>query len=349
MSGQSILRVALATLLTCLAATSSARAQHVMELPDGRAEVIGLKRWTPSMLADSLGLHAPGVSLFQTEECTKALTSRLHFSSVYIEKRVIRGAQGDQVQSVVIRVVEPQDSAQIHWARIPRDSQPPRPEWADVRRVFYDARRQVFVEASDDLQLYGLYRKQGAAPAVARAAQIGFDTAHATALWRALERHVSDADRRLAIQTLRRDGSRQNRMMAAAILSNFEASDDAWHALAGALRDPYPGVNVAAMHSLTMLGNNFARTVNWTPATASLRAVLDGANLQAFMPLVRVLTQTHVAPSETRRLLKAGGELVVAHVEAADGRSRETAAAFLRQLAGTDRPTASWRAWVASL
>jgi hypothetical protein len=48
-----------------------ASAQRFIETVDGRAEVIGLERWTPVMLADSLGLHAPGVSLFQTRECTK--------------------------------------------------------------------------------------------------------------------------------------------------------------------------------------------------------------------------------------------------------------------------------------
>lgn len=328
---------------------SAARAQHVIELPDGRAEVIGLQRWTPAMLADSLGLHAPGVSLFQTAECTKALTSQLHFSSVYIEKTLTLGAQRAQAPSVVIRLVEPQDSARIHWAPAPRDSQVPHPAWADLRRVFFDERRQVFVEHLDGLGLYGVYRTQGVSAATALAVRIGLDTTQAVALWSALGRHVGDADRRLAVRTLQHDGGRQNRMMAAAILANFDASDEAWRALAGALRDPYPGVNVAAMHSLALLGNGFARPVDWRPAAPALRAILDGTNLQAFLPLVRVLAQTRIAPSEARRLLRGGGELLVAHAEATDRRSRDAAQALLQQLSGRAAAPVSWRAWVASL
>jgi hypothetical protein len=334
--------------LAFAAAGPRARAQRVIDTPDGRAEVIGLTRWTPQMLTDSLGLRAPGVSLFQTAECTKALTDRLHFPGVHIEKTVA-GPPGVRALSVVIRVVEPPDSARVRWARAPRDTQPPPAAWAGLRRVFSDPRRGVFVEDLNGLALYGVYRTRGRAQALRYAAMSGADTARAVALWAALERHARPADLHLALRTLREDGGRQSRILATAVLANFPASDAAWRAVAGALRDRYPGVHVAAQHSLAVLGAGPARPVDWGPAAADLRAVLDGTNLMAFVPLVQALARTAVAPSHARALLGGGGELLVAHAEAADPRSRTAAEALLRQLHGPGAPPAGWRAWVASL
>lgn len=342
------LRPCLAAL--AFAATPAATsAQRKIETPEGSAEVIGLKRWTADMLADSLGLHAPGVSLFQTTECTKALTGRLHFSSVYIEKTIV-APFGTPAQSVVIRLVEPEDSARIRWAQPPRDSEPTPVRWANLRRVFFDDARGVFIEDLNGLGLYGIYLKQGESNAVRLAVRMGVDTVRAIGLWTTLRRHARAEDRRLALRALRHDGSRQNRMLAAAILANFPESDEAWRALVAALRDPYPGVNIAALHSVTLLGNSFARPIDWRPAAPSLRALLDGTNLAAFMPLVRVLTQTRIAPELARPLLGAGGgELLVAHDEALDRPSHEAAEALLRQLHGAGPPPTGWREWVASL
>ena len=331
------------------------RAQQVIETPEGRAEVIGLKRWTAAMLADSLGLRAPGVSLFQTRECTKALTDRLHFSSVFIEKEIRGGAPGAPAFSVVIRLVEPQDSGRIRWAVEPRDSQPDRPEWLELRRVLTDSARGAFREGDpvNPLGLYGVFLADSARPpmrtAGALAAQLGLDSARAQVFWTVLSRLTNERDRELAIRTLRADRNRRNRMMAAAVLANFPVSDDAWRALAESLRDPYAGVSTAALQSISVLGNGFAREVDWAPVTATLRAVLDGTNLQAFLPLVRVLVQTRVAPAVAAALLGGGGELLLAHADAADRRSRDAARALLLQLSGRATAPASWRSWVATL
>ncbi len=335
-------------LLIGLAVSWPVAAQSVIETPEGHVEVIGLKRWTAAMLADSLGVHAPGVSLFQTKECTKALTSRLHFSSVYIEKLVV-GRPGDNAQSVVIRLVEPQDSAQIRWRRGLRDTLPARSEWADLFRVLSSpAGRLQEGDLVSRLGLYGLFlRDSTAARQLANA--FGFDADRAVSFWRVLRTHRSERDRVLALSAVSTDGNPQNRMVAAAVLVNFPGSDETWRALADALRDPYPGVNSAALASLALLGSDFARHVDWRPAASTLRAILDGTNLQAFLQTMVVLHQTSISPALARPLLRRGGELVLANVVAADERSRRAAEALLLDLSGRATALDDWGKWIRSL
>ena len=338
----------LAALLFMLAQTT-ADAQSFINTPEGRAEVIGLRRWTTQMLADSLQLSAPGISLFQTTECTKTMTERLHFSSVYIERTFFSGQPAERAAAVVVRVVEPADSARIHWRRTPRDSQPIRKEWTELRRTMSDSSGRFVERFINSLGIYGYFVRDGAQVAMQRVSNIGSDSVEALAFWTALNRRRSNADRRLAIRTLRRDGSRRNRMMAAAVLANFPATDATWHALAEALRDPYTGVNHAAMMSLTLLGRAFARPVEWAAIAPSLRASLEGTNLETFLPLVTVLVQTSISPQLARPLLANGGELLVAHAEAVDVRSHTAAIALLQRLRGGPSSRTTWREWVASL
>jgi hypothetical protein len=338
-----------ALLLVFMLAGATAQAQAFVDTPDGRAEVIGLRRWTAKMLADSLQLRAPGVSLFQTTECTKTMTERLHFSSVYIERMFFTGQSTERAAAVVVRLVEPADSARIHWLREPRDSEPIRAEWADLRRTMSDSAGRFVERFITSLGVYGYVLRDGAPAAIRMVRFTGSDSVEALAFWESLNHRRADSDRRLAIRTLRQDGNRRNRMMAAAVLANFPSSDETWHALAEALRDPYPGVNTAAMMSLSLLGRGFARPVEWAAIVPSLRTSLEGTNLQAFLPLVTVLAQTSISPQLARPLLAGGGELLVAHAEAADVRSHTAAIALLERLRGQPSSDTKWRAWVASL
>ncbi len=322
--------------------------QQFIESPEGRVEVIGLKRWTAAMLADSLGLHAPGVSLFQTKECTKALTSQLHFSSVYIHKTIIGGQEN--VQSVVIRLVEPQDSGRMVWRAEPRDSGRVQMAWRDLALVLGDSALTYFHEAElEPLQRYGQFLQFGADSALKRIAFTRWNPTRTLVLWKTLQRHRTGNDRALAIRVLRQDGNRRNRMMAAAILANFPNEDVAWRALADAVRDPYTGVNRAAIMSLQSLANSFARPVDWAPSAAGIRAILEGTNISEFIAFTRVLVQTSIAPTLAPRLLKGGGELVVAHANAIDPLSHDIAVALLMRLSGRPANGTDWRRWIESL
>ena len=336
-------------LVGIMMAGARAHAQAFIDTPDGRAEVIGLTHWTTQMLADSLQLRAPGVSLFQTKECTRAMTERLHFSSVYIERMFFTGQSTERAAAVVVRLVEPSDSARIQWRRESRDSQPIRAEWTDLQRAMSDSSGRFVERFINSLGLYGSFLRDGA-PATIRMVRLAErDSGEAIAFWAALSHRRASSDRQLAIRTLREDGNRRNRMMAAAVLANFPASDETWHALAESLRDPYPGVHTAALMSISLLGRGFARPVDWAPVAPSLRASLDGTNLETFLPLVTVLARTSIAPALARELLGGGAALLVAHAEAADVRSHTAAIALLERLRGQTLPHTGWRAWIASL
>ncbi len=324
--------------------------QQFIESAEGRVEVIGLKRWTAAMLADSLGLHVPGVSLFQTKECTKALTGKLHFSSVFIDKMIFAGQEGKSAQSVIIRLVEPQDSGRIVWRAEPRDSGRVQMAWRDLALVLGDSAMTYFHEGEmEPLQVYGNFLQLGSDSALKKIAFMPWNRARTLLFWKVLKRHNAAKDRDLAIRVLQQDGNRRNRMMAAAILANFPNEDVSWRALADAVRDSYTGVNRAAIMSLQSLANSFARPVDWAPSAHGIRAILDGTNIAEFMSFTRVLVQTSVAPALAPTLLKGGGELIVAHADANDRRSHELAIALLTRLSGRPAIGTDWRTWIGSL
>jgi hypothetical protein len=155
----------------------------------------------------------------------------------------------------------------------------------------------------------------------------------------------------MALATLARDGNWRNRVVAAVLLSNFAQSDSAWWALADALRDPMGVVSGTAAQVLAHLPNAASHTVDWAPATPTLRAILDGTNLFAHNEMMEVLAATRVDPALARPLLGGGGFLVLAKLGAQGQVERQAAHRFLVQIAGRDLgdDPAPWRTWVKGL
>lgn len=108
-------------------AAAPAHAQVVLENERLRLEIIGLSRWTPAMIQDSLARRAPGRSIM-THACAVVLREQLGFADAAVN--VLRGApsfQGLPARKVVsVTVVEPQDSALVRYRPAFRDTQPSR-------------------------------------------------------------------------------------------------------------------------------------------------------------------------------------------------------------------------------
>lgn len=110
--------------LATLAGTASAQVDTpaststLIELPAGTLEVLGLDRWTPEMIQDSLDHYAPGVSI-ESHACAGEMRERLHFAeaaAMYIE-----ATDSTQVY-VFLSAIEPQDSGLVRHRMLPRDT-----------------------------------------------------------------------------------------------------------------------------------------------------------------------------------------------------------------------------------
>lgn len=318
-----------------IAASALSAQGNVLENGTLRVELIGLKRWTLPMIQDSLSRYAPNDSLL-SHSCAAILRGKLHFADASAEY-----TEADGKTRVTVTIVEPQDSALIHYRAPYRDSLPDRQAWTPIR-VAFDTHNHAFQAAI-----------QRPAFLLADEALVSLDSVtDVVRPMRALIREQrGPAARRTAIVTLERDGNMKNRVAAIVILSQFAASDSSWWALVDALRDPDGPVGATATQVLSLLSTAAQRPVDWTPAMPALRALLDGTNLFAHNQVMETLAATHVSPTFAPALLRGGGAIVLAKLSALDPHARRAAHNLLMQLAGRDLgdDPAAWRLWVAAL
>jgi hypothetical protein len=330
----------LTTVILICAAAHVVGAQAILENDQMRLEIIGLKRWTVPMIQDSLSRYAPKDSLM-SHACAAVLRSTLKFADASVSYRETDAFGRPMKPYLAVTVVEPQDSALIRYRDAYRDSLLGRAEWATAERVF-EKHNHAFQSAIQRPEFLSSRTPLRVADSAMRPA---------LPLRRFLREHRTPRDQRLALATLASDGNWRNRVVAAVLLSNFAANDSAWWALADALRDPEGTVSATARQVMFGMRRVSPRTVNWAPATPTLRTILDGTNLFAHDEMMQVLAATRVDPSLARPLLSGGGFLVLAKLGAHEPTQREGARAFLVQVAGRDlgEDPASWRAWISGL
>jgi len=325
-------------LVGLFAAPSSARTQAVLENDSLRVELIGLRRWTVPMIQDSLARYAPESSLL-SHACAAALR-KIGFADASATYYPV-GTAGGRREYVVVSLVEPQDSARVQYRAAFTTTLPATGPARAAAALFEDHPRA----AQQSL------RRPAILLSAAVLAPVDSFLAPALPLRRLLAANRSAAARGRSYRTLEADGNASNRIAATILLANFADADRTWWALVDGLRDPAPPVRVAAMQLLHGLAADRPRRVDWRPATASVRRVLDGTYLFAHNDLLEALTATQVSPRLARPLLAGGGHLVLAKLRSDAPRERELARRFLAQLAGRDlgNDPARWEAWVARL
>jgi hypothetical protein len=324
------------------AAARLAGAQAVLENDQMRLEVIGLKRWTVPMIQDSLRRHAPNDSLM-SHACAAVLREKLKFADAAVVYRtmVVDGVPARK-PFLAVTVIEPQDSALVRYRPPFRDSLRTRPAWAAVSRTFKE-HNEAFQRAIQRPGFLSSTAPLTASDSALRAV---------LPLRRFVRAHAAPSDRRLALATLASDGSVSNRLAAVVLLSSFAQYGSTWWALADALRDPDAIVSATAAQVLSGMSRAEPGVVNWAPAAATLRALLDGTNLFAHDQIMEVLVLTRVDPALARALLgDGGGALVLAKLGAEDVVAQQGAHRFLVQMAGRDlgNEPARWRRWMAAL
>jgi len=316
------MRLSLRALLIAACVSSPISAQHVIETPKETIEIVGLRRWTIQMIDDSLAKYSPQDKL-TAHACAAILRFKLHFADASVS--VYTGMTKAQTKPyVAVTVVEPSDSALIHYKADFKDSLPVRAEWAEAIAQF---------KAANELAQTAIQTPSFYAATLSPKDSIRFEKVRA--IHDLVATHHSGSEFELARHTLDMDGNSSNRAMALLVLSSFVDRDSAWWVVTDALRDPSGGmVNATASQVLRMMAERSPRSVDWAPIADRLRYVIDGTNLFAFNGLLNVLTSTSISPSLAPALLANGGTILSAKLRSGDGAAKQAARGFLAQLSG---------------
>ena len=321
---------------------STSQGQVAYESPNGRVEVLGLRRWTLSMLQDSIRRYVPGQELHDAA-CMVTLRDSLHFADASVVSFEMQSPDGKTRSVLSIKVVEPNEASTVQWDVRRRNTFTSLlPDYAPlvlpitgVNGEFWSGRIMNWLQYSDsDARQRAIAR----APASARV--------DAERLFAFVDGHTADADRARATRTLERDGLWVNRLIATAVLANFPAHDSTWLTLVRALRDPHEGVRMAAEAGLRRMP---PRPIDWRPVTSDLRLLVGGTNLSAIETVFSLLARTEVHSDLAAPLLRGNGHWILDHLGSETPMAPQAARRLLVRLNnGRDLgPTrAAWATWV---
>lgn len=325
-------RALLAVALSVVAATPLA-SQAVIQTPTSTIEILGLNRWSPKMVEDSLAKYSQ--EPLTGHACAAILREHLHFADASVSS-LVGFPEYNGKTFVAITVVEPQDSLKVRYKPAFTDSGVVRAEWTEVVAVVKN-NSTLFQRA---LQTPSFFAARLSAPD--RATFAALDPLHRLMQTSRTPEHFANAR-----QTLEHDPNAYNRMLAAVLLGSFAQNDSAWWALMDAQRDPIARVASTASLMLGAMAKE-SRAVNWAPVINRVRYIVDGTNLFAFDRTTATLAATHVDPSLARALLGGGGTIVRAKLHSREASARQSIIALLSALSGlpTNSDAATFDAWL---
>jgi hypothetical protein len=313
---------------------------QVIKAPNADIEFIGLRKWSAQSLYDNIVAANPGKPF---HACAADLKGTLGFADASVTVDLSQGRM-----YILVVVVEPQFASRIHYNAPPRDARLPITRWSDIGELFKSHPN----EYSLALQLAGYHF--GIPDYDISKAGLSFEDETITIIndvWKALEPRNEPEDEILAMSTLDNDANYLNRIAALSVLGNFLAHDSAWHVILSSFCDSDARVSNSAMAILTGYAQVQKRIVDWSPAVRTIRALLDGTNLFAFVPTVKILTATKISPKLAAPLLRKGGDLLIDFLRAQRQSEKDLAHGLLVQLARRDFgcDPAKWSAWIATL
>lgn len=330
-----------------------------IELDSSRTiEIIGLRRWTIDMLRDSLGKYAPDDSL-ESDATAANLRNLLGFADAAITTNTVVFDE-DERTTITIAVREPGDSARVHYAPQELDSLPQRAEWKALAIPFagdgdaqlLTAVASAHLEGPSRLVVDSTVRGRKITHREGYAFESPTDSLAARPILDDLRARTTDADLAMAIETIERSTTTPDRIVAVLVVANFPGRDEAWRALLkAAVGREQAGDAAAAQHALVALSDRFARTVDWSPMTTTIREVLDGTALGALAPLAGALAATGASPGQAKSWLAGGGEMLTAYLESDNPAVRDPAHRLLVALRGQNLgpEPEPWRIWIRTL
>lgn len=315
-------------------------ATSILRVQGKTVEVVGLSRWTPAMIQDSMNLYAPGESLL-SHGCAAVLRYKLRFAQAL--SAGLRQPDGQEYN--FIAVIEPQDSVFVRHRELPMDTVASTASWTPLVDLARTNPALLELGVIARLRAHGL----GLPPVVP--SELRADSAKMHELWAYLDAHRNASDADEARRLVANAPNKYDRVAAVAILGNFEADDRTWWSLISALRESDGPVQALAALTLGALRQSTPRHVEWGPATGDLHALLNGATLFFLHEVLDVLVATGADSSLARPILKNGGHAVMMFAGAAHPWARGRAHRFLRLVSGRDYggDLRAWRAWMETL
>lgn len=312
---------------------------QVVETKEGTVEFIGLEKWTIKEIENLMKEKAPGKPLGQ---CA-AVLSEIGFPSASVYKvGVIDGKDYN-----VVTVVEPQRADLVREKPDFPDKLSDSEKWQDGINIL----KKNKIAFQYGLNLYQLHLKNDTEKLNKLLPKNQIDIAVVQDFWKFLESQRTDENLQLAVWTLNNDGNKYNRILAAAVLSNFQNNDLTWWTLLDAQRDPLDPVSATASQVLEGFGAYQSRKINWVPAQNSLRYLLNGTKVFLYIPTLKMLINTKISPELGRLIAKDGSYLLLAYLKANYKPHAETARNFLVQISGRDfgYDAEKWAEWLKTL
>ena len=293
------------------------------------------------MIEDSLKVYAPGGN--GIAGCAAELVYNLHFA----DAAVIIYEENHSPYSIVT-VIEPDDSARVHYKLIPTGPDPLLPEYKYADSLFWKDYR-IFQIA---LINYPLFRKGKADSVKTELSKQKTDTAAISKIWNFLTSKNDTRSKQTALWVSLNNQNPNNRVVAASILANFPNDNICWWTLMEVLRDKDIYVNNTGRMSLKGLAKYFPEKVDWQPCVSTLRYLLSGTNLFAFNTVLNALQKTDISPALAAALLKdQSSGLLFAYANAKHNQERELALNLLKKLSGLDfgNDLSAWQKWAEGL
>lgn len=332
----------LALIFTMSLSTTNAQNSNIIHLKNKTIEVIGLEHWTVKMIQDSLNKYSPGDSL-QSHACAAILRFNLHFADAAVMVSFLDTTNYSK-QYVLVSVVEPEDSARVHYRKnaIDFDSLSIKPEWKPGVNMII--RHPMGFQAGITLSLMNDSTK--------KSFNYSFmDTTGVASFEAFLKSHSSSLDGEEARTALRTDPNTYDQMIAAAILTQFSENDSTWWSLLESQLDSRGPVSAVAQQVLRALAANNAHPINWAPEAGTIHSILDGTDLFSLPVVCNALTGTGANPQWAKAFLKGGGRMLLAYAGAHLEFVNKPALKLLRELSGKDYGSniKLWRQWIESL
>jgi hypothetical protein len=307
--------------------TASAQAQ---QQNDTLVDILGLKRWTRQELEAAAQRYEPGLSL-ASSACAVVLRDSVGFDAASV---VIYPSWRDHPTWVIITVVEPGRGVPVPTVDVSStnaEALPPR--WQELDSILIKSLPDLSRLQDPAFLLtdttYAFHRPVSAS---------------ALALRARLRELNSPADLHLALRLIQQAKGPEG-PLAAAVLSNFPESGEAWAALLRA--DERRGDSGSGMADMIMaaLARSGRFTVDWSGSERVLESAFSGWNAFALPTVMAVLVQTSANKAEVLAALRKEPDLVFEYLSAKNPYTPNMARTFLTYLAGEDLGTdaSAWR------
>ena len=281
-----------------------------------KVEFIGLEKWTPQMVLDTLASSSDSVCFVNNAfriYCNSCLEDNLPFPSVFASTYI----KDNGTLFVTISVVEPQYKDLISYINLPSKMLPDRKEWKPLIKLCSQD-NYIYQLA---FPMYATFLKNNQSQIDSTLANLsdnyGIDTTSFHQYWNTLKKYRDIKNFNDAIETLENDKNTNNRIAAVSILLNFGANQKTYFTLINLLRIKSDNrVSNFASTVLTSLAKSGIPRIDLENMKESLAALLNGTNLQYFIPLMKFLSSmSNLTNSQQTMILKLCRRLSIAYLK----------------------------------